>query len=255
MLSNNDIILSMSNLRPLLLSILFTASSLRAATTLADAFVTTGPTNNLTANNYGAGGALAVAGSGTANGAFASLLRFDVSTDKAGFDTTYGAGQWVVTGVNLKLTTSAPNNVLFNSPSVAGSLGINWISSDSWIEGTGNPNTPSLTGVNWNALAGLMTGTQSQGTFMIADVSDGALGTYNLAFTSGLTSDIANGGSVSFALTAGDPNMAILFNSRSFGTASRRPELTITAAAIPEPSRVLFLLLGAVSLVLRRSRR
>jgi len=52
----------------------------------ADAFVTTGPSGNLTANNYGAAGGLSVAASGLAKGEFQSVLRFDLSGAKTAFD-------------------------------------------------------------------------------------------------------------------------------------------------------------------------
>src|SRR5580765_4086981 len=60
----------------------------------ADAFVTTGPANSLATNNYGAGGALALSATGSSQGEFQSVLRFDTSTAKSAFDSLYGAGSW-----------------------------------------------------------------------------------------------------------------------------------------------------------------
>jgi hypothetical protein len=53
----------------------------------ADAFVTTGPTANLSVNNYGGAGALSVAAPGLANGEFQSILRFDLAGARTSFDT------------------------------------------------------------------------------------------------------------------------------------------------------------------------
>src|SRR5262245_22421240 len=50
------------------------------AANCGDAFVTTGPGNDLKDNNYGATGAVAISASGLAAGEFRSLLRFDLAT-------------------------------------------------------------------------------------------------------------------------------------------------------------------------------
>src|SRR5689334_8158093 len=81
----------------------------------ADAFVTTGPTANLSGNNYGGAGALSVAAPGLANGEFQSVLRFDLSGAKSSFDTQFGAGQWSIQSISLALTATAPNNAIFNA--------------------------------------------------------------------------------------------------------------------------------------------
>jgi hypothetical protein len=233
--------------------VLFATDPSQAATTLADAFVTPGPTNHLAANNYGGGGALAVSGSSTANGTFASVLKFDISTDVSAFNTTYGVGGWTITGVSLQLTTSTANNPIFN-PSVAGQFSIDWLTSDSWVEGSGMPNMPSATGVNYNNLSSLLSGSQSQGVFSFASVLDGVTGTYSFSPSGGLLSDILTGGQLSFAINAVDSNMSAVFNSRSFGTPSRRPALTLFVTAIPEPGRILLLVGGLVPVVFSRRR-
>lgn len=246
-------ILSMLNLRLLFLLLILINGAAHAATTIADAFVTPGPGGTLAANNYGGAGALAISGSGNSKGEFGSLLRFDISDDLAAFDSTYGASGWTITGVSLQLTTSTANNALFNTSS-AGQFVINWIATDSWTEGSGNPNTPSVTGVNWLDLSGLLSGAESQGAFAFASVLDGVTDTYTFAPSGGLLNDIFTDSTLSFALTAGEANMSAVFNSRNFGTAARRPVLTLTAAAVPEPSRLAFALLGASVCWMRRRR-
>src|SRR5690242_3498629 len=69
------------------------------ANPVADAFVTTGPSNNLISNNYGGGGTLALSAAGLANGEFQSVLQFDTSGAKSLFDSAYGAGLWSVQSV------------------------------------------------------------------------------------------------------------------------------------------------------------
>ncbi len=237
-----------------------TALPLQAATTVTlrpdgtgtangDALVTTGPSNNLTGNNYGGAGAITVSAPGMPQGEQRSILRFDISTATASFNSTYGVGGWTVTGAQLELTAAAPNNGIFNA-NAAGSFLIQWTPNDSWTEGTGNPNTPSGTGVKWTDIATLATGAESEGT----QNYNGALGTvdYTLAPSAGLLSDITAGGPVSFILSTTDPAMSGLFDSRSFGTASARPALILTASAIPEPGRAALLWLAGLGVAWRR---
>lgn len=61
---------------------------------IADAFVTTGPTGNLSGNNYGGAGALSVAAPGLAKGEFQSVLQFDLSSATASFNAQFGAGKY-----------------------------------------------------------------------------------------------------------------------------------------------------------------
>lgn len=220
-------------------------------TSNGDAFVTTGPSNNLTGNNYGGAGAITVSAPGMPQGEQRSILRFDISTATSSFNTAYGVGQWAITGAQLELTAATPNNGIFNA-NAAGSFLIQWTPNDSWTEGTGNPNTPSGTGVKWTDIAGLATGAESEG----AQSFSGANGTvdYTLSPSSGFLNDIASGGPVSFILSTTDPAMSALFDSRSFGTASGRPALILTAAAVPEPGRVGLLLFAGLGTLLRRRR-
>ena len=223
--------------------------------TNGDSFVTTGPTNNLTADNYGGAGALAVSASLT-NGTFDSLLRFDLSSAASSLNTTYGVGGWNINSVSLQLTTSTVNNAIFNA-SQTGMFDVGLISSNSWTEGTGNPNTPSLTGVNWSNMSSLLSGAQSLGAFNVTNVGDGVTASYSLSSNSTLLNDVFTGGQASFALTAdpSDSTMSALFNSRNFGTASRRPALIITASATPEPGRAMLFLIGAACTLGRRRKR
>ena len=251
-----DIILSVSiKFRFLhLLAIMLVAScACRAAVTVnavADTLVTTGPTSNLTGNNYGAAGGLGVSAA-LANGTFSSIVRFDVSTAVAAFDTQFGAGNWTLSGVQLSLASTAPNNAMFNSPNTGGLFGVSWFSNDAWTEGTGTPTAPTTTGVTWNDIAGLTASAESQGTFSYNPAASGLV-SYNLSASSGLSSDVMGGGLVSFYLTAADSSVSALFASRTNPTTGNRPTLTLTALAVPEPGRAVLLLFGVTALISRR---
>ncbi len=225
-------------------------------TSNGDAFVTTGSAStDLSGNNYGAAGALAVSAA-LSSGTFASLLRFEVSSVKSTFDSTYGVGGWSIDSVGLQLTTTTTMNPIFNA-SQAGTFDVKWIPSDSWVEGSGNPMTPGTTGVKWTDFAGLSSGAEAQGAFTVANVGDGVTATYTLTPSSSLLYDILSGSPVSLTMTADalDNAVAVLFNSRNFGTSARRPGLIITASAAvaaPEPSRALLLMTGLVCTLRRR---
>jgi len=142
---------------------------LRAATFVlnpsADAFVTTGPSGNLSANNYGAAGALSVAAPGLPKGEFQSVLQFDLSSARASFDAQFGAGQWILQSISLSLTATSPNNAMFNSGN-AGQFSVSWMQNDSWTEGNGTPNAPAASGITFSSLPSLTSaGDETLGTF------------------------------------------------------------------------------------------
>jgi hypothetical protein len=211
----------------------------------ADAFVTTGPANNLATNNYGAGGSVGLAAAGLPKGEFQTVLRFDTSAAKSSFDSLYGAGAWSLQSVTLQLTATTVNNTNFNA-NAAGSFGLSWMQNDSWIEGSGTPNAPGTTGITYNTLqstfinAGL---DQALGTFSYGGSSSGS-SVYTLNLSSGLVSDILAGDQVSIRSFGADNSISYLFNSHEFGTPGSRPLLSITA--VPEPATTTLLALGLV---------
>src|ERR1043166_9796878 len=107
----------------------------------ADAFVTTGPSGNLSGNNYGGAGALGVAAAGEPQGEFQSLVQFSLSGARSFFDTQYGAGVWSIESITLGLTAVA-GNAFFN-PSRAGQFQVSWMANTGWGEGTGKPTFPT----------------------------------------------------------------------------------------------------------------
>ena len=210
----------------------------------ADAFV---KANNPT-SNYGAAGALMVAGSASGSGVFETLVKFNLAAAKAQFDTQYGAGNWTITGATLRLAgnVATQGSTSSNFPAVSGGgFGITWLANDTWTEGTGTPGAPTSTGVTYSALATL-TGLSdvSLGSFTYVPPGNNVQLTWTLPVSSsGFSTDLAAGGDVSLLFAPGDTTVSYLFNSRSYGTSANWPLLSVTA--VPEPSAAALLLVAA----------
>lgn len=198
-----------------------------------DAFVTSGPSGNLSGNNYGGAGSLSVAAAGSPQGEFQSVLKFSLAGARSFFDGMYGTGQWSVESVTLALTSVAPGNPLFNQ-NRAGQFDISWMANVGWTEGSGKPTLPGTVGVTFNTLPGFLSPQdQSLGTFGFSGVTGGTT-TYNLNLASGLVTDILSGTDLSLRLNAADTAVDALFASRSnIRDTLGRPLLTIVA--VPEP--------------------
>lgn len=198
----------------------------------ADTFVTTGPTGNLSISNYGGAGALSVAAPGLAQGEFQSVLQFGLAGAKSSFDSQFGAGQWSIQSVTLQLAAAPPNNPIFNSPA-AGQFRLSWMQNDGWTEGTGTPQSPSSTGITFSTLSNFVSGAEEAlGTFSFNGATNGN-SIYTLNLTPSFSAEILAGSTVSLRMFAADSTISYISDSRSFGTASARPLLTITA--VPEP--------------------
>lgn len=226
------------------------AVSAPAATTItlrpSNSTPNSGDAYNASANpttNFGNSGALVVSGTGGTNslGAFASLLKFDLSVVTSALDATYGAGSWTLDSLQIQLTAATPNNPSFND-NAAGQVSLQWLQTDSWTEA----------GITWNGLSSVVAGgSESLGT-LAYNGSNSGTSTYALNSSPGFLADLTSGGIASFYLSAADPSVSMVINSRNFGTAANRPALIIVAS--PEPSRVLLLFCGLGSLWLRRKR-
>jgi len=194
---------------------------------ISDAFVSgANPTSN-----YGGAGALALSATDSANGAFDTVMQFNVAS----------ASGLSIQSITLQLTSASPNNPIFNGQA-AGNFSVIWMDNSSWTEGTGMPNSPGSTGITFDTLPNYLDASdESLGTFSFAGGTSGA-NTYTLQIPGGFLNAVTGGGDVSLELAPADNNVSYLFNSRSFGTTSARPLLTVTA--VPEPANWWMATLG-----------
>ena len=189
--------------------------------------------------NYGGGGALSVSGtncssplSGATNGAFDTFISFNTAAMVAGFNSTFGPNNWVVTSATLVLTQNPnPGNPVFNIGT--GAFAIRWIANDTWTEGTGTPMAPTTNGVTYD-----------QEPFYLDAGTDKNLGAFNfnetspvncpLALPAEFVGSIQAGGEAGFFLTAIDPGIGFVFYSRSYaGNPVVLPHLIVSATARP----------------------
>lgn len=218
-------------------------------TTTADAFLASGsPGNpigtNLMSLNFGAAGTLAIAPASSAKGEFDSIIQFNTAAAISQFNATYGAGNWHITGLQLSLASNfgtqgaQPPNTIFNTIN-RGMFGIDWLANNSWAEGTGGgmggPGYPNNNSVSFNSISSLLAaGNDPLGTFLYTPPGNNVYENYELPLDGSLVSGAAAGGPLSLYFYAADNQVSYLFNSKEF--ASDHPELTISAAAVPEPA-------------------
>jgi hypothetical protein len=208
-------------------------------TTSADAFLATGSPDNpvgtdLTQLNFGGAGTLAISPASAAEGEFQSVIRFDVSGAVSLFDTTYGTNNWSVSSVTLKLTSNygtqgvQPNNRIFNVIN-GGQFVIEWLSDTNWIEGTGNPNLPTMDGVTYASLPDLLSGPHEiLGTNTYVPPGTNVPVIYTLPLNTNLVAAVASGGSISLLFYAADNQIGYLFNSHEYGRGNE-PLIEVTA--------------------------
>lgn len=200
-------------------------------------------------NNYGGAGGISVAAVGRPRGEFQSVLRFDSSSVASQLDALWGAGQWQIQSISLGLTSTTPNNPLFN-PQAAGVVAVNWIENDAWPEGTGGPSSPSNDGVSYSNLPGIIGPNDDLLGTVPFGGTNGSVWTGDLIADDGIAGDILSGSLISLRLSAGDTGVSGTFNSRNFGTDTAQPSLTIVA--VPEPEALVSLIIGAGIAVRRR---
>lgn len=218
----------------------------------ADAFVRSADATR----NFGSAGALSVSGSaavngsGRQNGLYDTLMRFSLGSAASSFDAAFGTGSWSLSSVTLRLTeVAAPANAIFNRG--IGSFGISWMANDSWVEGTGSPSTPTTDGVTWNDLASLMPAGSTVPLGTYANAGANTQQGFGLPLSdANFLNDLMSGGDASFHLTQADPGVGFTFNARTFGTASARPILEITA--IPEPGVTALMIVGGIAFLVSR---
>jgi hypothetical protein len=219
---------------------------------ISDAFVATGPTGNLSGDNFGAAGSLTVEAGDLPQGEFQTVIEFNSAGAATLFNSEYGVGNWTVSSVALELTASAHGNAIFNA-TAAGQFGVSLMRNNSWIEGTGTGGAPTTDGISYNSLENTYINTstdQGLGVFQFVGGSSGT-GLYNLGLTSGLTGDVAAGSDLSLRLFPADNNVSYLFNSRM--ASSGQPELVITA--VPEPDLFALSVAAGVGYFICRRKR
>jgi hypothetical protein len=235
-------------------------TSFTLTNTTQDAFLCA----NLPSTNFGSAGTLAIASVSSPKGGFDSVLMFNTASAVSQFNTTYGAGNWTITGFTLSLASNfgtngaKPNNGNLNIVK-GGNFGIDWLANNSWVEGTGGGNGtqgyPFNSMVSFDSISNLFSGGyDSLGTNTYTPPGNNVYANYSLPLDANLVAGAAAGGNVSLYFYAADNQVSYLFNSREFG--SDMPELTLTAAAVPEPATAA-LLAASLSVVLfsRRQRR
>lgn len=213
----------------------------------ADTFITDGSLNGVSpTGNYGALGAISMAGSASGNGGqYIALLKFNLSSAVSRFDATYGAGQWSLSGATLQLAGNfatqgaVPNNARF--PAInGGPFSIDWFSNDAWTE----------TGVTYNSFtAGA---TQSLGNFSYVPPGNNVPVVWALDLAGHFVADVSGGGDVSMQLSPGNSTVSYLFNPRTYNTAANWPVLSVTA--VPEPSTLALVIISGAALTVARRR-
>jgi hypothetical protein len=207
---------------------------------VADAFVRSlAPTSN-----YGGAGALSVSGPiatnavGQQGGLLDTFMRFDVTSAVSNFNSTFGVGKWAVISATMDLFEQGqPNNTNFNQG--VGPFEVQWIATNSWAEGTGNPNNPTTDGITWDDEPSVLNSNVDEllGTF----VNGGTDGLVRLVLgmPSGFVSAISTGGLVSFYMTAPTNSpVGFTFHSHNFVDSTQWPFLELAAVQMPQITSV-----------------
>ena len=126
-----------------------------------------------------------------------ALLQFDTSAIESGFNSDFGAGNWAVTSVTLKLFSNVstagtqPGNSSFNKIA-AGQFELDWLSDNNW----------SQTAVTWNNLPSLLAGTGGNLQDSLGDfnwLANGASSTtWSLGLDGNMVSDIEAAGTFDY---------------------------------------------------------
>lgn len=221
-------------LKPLILLVAVPASLSAQPTTLsqsvsADTYVSSGQPNM----NFDNLGAMEIAGPTTAqNRTEETLLLFDTAALETAFDADYGAGNWTVTSVSLKLFSNVsgagqqPGNTSFNKIA-AGDFELDLLSDNTWNAST----------ITWNTISSVLPGTDGNTSTSLGDFDWLANGTssatWSLSLDSSLVNDITTGGDITiFGQPTAGSAVGYLFNTLFFNGGAA--QLNVTASPVPE---------------------
>ena len=216
-----------------ILAVAAAPASLSAQITLsqevdANTFVSSGQPNM----NFDNLGAMEIAAPTRAqNRTEETLLGFETAAIESGFNADYGAGNWVITSVTLKLFSNVANagtqppSSSFNKIA-AGEFELDWLSDNSW-----NPAQ-----ITYNNISSVLPGTGGNTLASLGDfdwLANGASSTtWAFDLNPNLVNEIASGGDVSiFGQPTAGSTVGYLFNTPLLNGA----ELNVTASAVPEP--------------------
>jgi len=200
----------------------------------ADSFVRA----NAPAANYGGAGSLSVSGSAATNssgvmqGVADSFLRFNTGAMVTSFNSLYGSNNWVIGSAFLNVTeVTGQMNAIFDEG--AGAFAIRWIANTNWTEGSGTPGSPGSTGITYGGESSLLNSATDAnlGTFTNSNLN--IAHSFPLALPTAFANSLYTSGDTCLFLMALDSATGLTFNSRSFGTASARPYLVVSAAPPP----------------------
>ncbi len=220
------------------------AQTIYTGTTIANAFLATGSPDNpvgtdLTNENFGGAGTLAVSPASAVKGQFQSVIEFNFGDAVALFNTTYGSNDWTVTGITLTLTSNygtagvQPNNQIFNVIS-AGNFVIEWLSDTNWVEGTGTPALPTMDGVTFGSLPELLSEPYDiLCTNTYTPPGNNVPVTYTLPLDPNLVAEVVSGANATLLFYAADNQIGYLFNSNIYGRGND-PLINVTAAPLLE---------------------
>ena len=196
----------------------------------ADTFVSSG----LPDANFGTLGAMEIASPTTAQPRTEmTLLGFDTSAMQASFNTQYGAGNWTVTGVTLRLFSNValagqqPGNGIFNRIA-AGGFEFDLLGNNNWNESS----------ITWNTLPAILPGGNNANTLTPLgsfnwDATGATSSSWTLTAAQPLVDEINAGSEVT---VLGQPTtgstVGYLFNTLTLNPGF----LDVTVEPAPEPS-------------------
>jgi len=198
---------------------------------VADTFVrSVDPTHN-----YGGAGALAVSGLiatnvlGQQEGLLDSVMQFDTSGAISNFNSTIGVGRWVIASVTLNLFEQGPpNNTIFNRG--VGPFEVLWVGTNSWLEGTGNPNAPTMDGIVWSNRSSVVNSNMYESLGLFTNGGTDGLVRISLGMPAGFVGSLPSGTNVNFYLTTTTNSpVGFTFHSHNFVDSTQWPFLEITA--------------------------